>query len=57
MGTIFVQLNSEIKRRVVSVFGGPQNEEEHPHQGKIEDTDDRYIAFLTHAPGRGSPRG
>lgn len=46
MGTIFVQFADAKNKQVVSVFGGPQNEDDHPHQGEIEENDPRYLAYL-----------
>lgn len=47
MALIHVQFQSgDLDAPVVSVFGCPQDEEAHPHQGQIEDDDPRYLAYL-----------
>ncbi|MGZ7456607.1 DUF4376 domain-containing protein [Pseudomonas sp. Ma2-10] len=47
MALVHVQFQSgDPDAPVVSVFGCPQDEKGHPHQGKIEDNDPRYLAYL-----------
>lgn len=46
MGTVFVQFSDDDKTSVVSSFGGPQDEEQHPHQGELDESDARYVAFI-----------
>lgn len=46
MATVYVQFSDENETEVIGVFAAPQPEEYFPHQGEIDDTDPRYVAFL-----------
>lgn len=41
----FVQFYDDTQTKVVSLFGCPQDSEEHPNQAEIENTDPRYVTF------------
>lgn len=43
---MFVQFEDSKKNKIVSVFEGPQSEEDFPNQGQVEDDDPRYLAFI-----------
>lgn len=43
----YVQFTSSEEEVVTSVFGSPQDPVEHPHQGVVEDSDTRYLKFIT----------
>jgi hypothetical protein len=50
MSNISVQFSDATLSAIVAVFCGPQDGAEYPHQGQVEDSDQRYIAFIN--PGQ-----
>jgi hypothetical protein len=44
---MFVLFQDAGKKKIVSVFDSPQSESDFPNQGVVEDTDPRYIEFIT----------
>jgi hypothetical protein len=42
----YVQFADTDQKSITSVFGCAQDEVDHPNQGKVEDNDPRYLAFL-----------
>ena len=47
MTTVFVQFSDSSQTKVQTVFGCAQDHAAWPNQGEIEDTDNRYLAFIT----------
>lgn len=47
---INVQFLDKTQTKLVSVFGSHQDDIEYPNQGEIDDTDQRYIDFITPKP-------
>lgn len=47
MTTIHVQFSDSSKTKIISAFGSPQDDEAWPNQGEVEDTDQRYVDFVT----------
>lgn len=43
---IYVQFGDATEQTIVSVFYGPQDPDEYPNQGQVNDSDKRYIAFV-----------
>lgn len=50
MQTIYVQFSDETESTVVGYFGGPQDEDTHPHQGTIETSDQRWKDYVSAQP-------
>lgn len=46
MAQKFVQFSDETEAVIVSVFGAPQDDSIYPHQGKVDETDERYTRFM-----------
>ena len=44
---VYVQFSDETQTRIVTAFLGPQDPQYWPGLVEIEDTDQRYIAFIT----------
>lgn len=43
---IYVQFSDSTESSIIAVFGCPQDEDEYPHQGEIEDTSELYVEFM-----------
>lgn len=43
---MYVQFDGADLKAVQSVFSGPQDEKIYPNQGEIEESDERYLAFI-----------
>jgi hypothetical protein len=48
--TIFVQFSDATKSAITSVFACEQDPDEHPHQGNVDESDPRYLAFIEACP-------
>ncbi|MNR11322.1 hypothetical protein D3C85_1276150 [compost metagenome] len=46
MAQKFVQFSDETETVIVSVFGVPQDDSIYPHQGNVDETDERHISFM-----------
>ncbi len=53
MSVIHVQFSDEKETTIQSIFSCPQDPVVWPAQGKVADTDSRYLAFLERCPGIG----
>lgn len=42
---MYVQFSKD-KKKVVSVFGSPQDPDLYPNQGEVEESDPRYIEYI-----------
>lgn len=42
---MFVQFSDETKTKIISVFGGRQDEAVWPNQGEVDEDDPRYLGF------------
>lgn len=49
MGIVHVQFSGSDEQKVVSAFSCEQDADVFPNQGEIEDTDPRYLAFISPA--------
>ncbi|WP_180131842.1 hypothetical protein [Rhodoferax sp. BLA1] len=50
MTTVFVQFFDASELKVVAVFGCAQDELVWPYQGQVDDSDPRYLAFISSQP-------
>lgn len=46
----YVQFETEEALAVINVFSSPQDPEQWPNMGELEDDDPRYFAFLANYP-------
>lgn len=47
---MFVQFSDDKKSQIIAVFSCPQDPDEYPHQGEIQESDLRYQSFSNPAP-------
>ena len=50
MQTIYVQFSDESESTVASYFAGPQDPEDHPHQGELAASEPRWASFYNEMP-------
>jgi hypothetical protein len=43
---MYVQFTDDSQQTILGVFTDPQNPDEYPNQGEVEEDDQRYLAFI-----------